>query len=120
MYEITLLGNKTLSSKALDLLHFDRDSILQAVAGRGGAQPTVFVADPERYEHNGRLLRDSETPRLVAYAPDDNTLYANDGCNSCTHVLQMRMKDLDESKAAELSRTARIPEELVKAIAKLS
>jgi hypothetical protein len=120
MPEIVLLGNKTLSAKALELLHFDRDSILQSVAGRSGAQPTVFVADPELYERNGRLLRDSETPRLVAYSPEDNTLYANDGCNSCTHALQVQMKDLDETGVAELSQTSRIPEELAKVIAKLS
>lgn len=120
MSEIILLGNKTLSAKALDLLHFDRDSIMQSAAGRGGATPTVFVADPERYERNGRLLRDSETPRLVAYAPGDNTLYANDGCNSCTHILHVRIEDLDESEVEELSRAARIPEELAKAIVKFS
>ena len=50
-----------------------------------GAEPAVWLVSTDQYEKNGRLLRDSTSPRLLAYFRETGILYANDGCNSCTH-----------------------------------
>ena len=77
------LGERKLSAAGADLVQFDADSIRQIVRARQGVEPDVWVVDPERYEKNGRVLRDSESPRMLAYSRHDGTLYATDGCNSC-------------------------------------
>ena len=120
MQPVVFLDNRTPSDKALELVHFDCDSILQTVAGKSGVKPTVFLADAERYERSGRLLRDSESPRLLAYSPNDKTLYANDGCNSCTHQLSVDLAKLDAQGLHALAETYKIPEALVTGIAELA
>jgi len=120
MQPVAFLSNGALSEKARDLVEFDCASVLQAVAGRRGQQPSVFLADPERYERNGRVLRDSEQPRLLAYSPDDKTLYANDGCNSCIHHLDVDLRGLDEPGLRALAAANKIPEELMTGIAALA
>ena len=79
------LHERNLSSKARDLIHFDMDSIRQVVSARHQSTPTLWLADPDGYEQHGRLLRDSTSPRLLAYSPGDGIIYATDGCNSCVY-----------------------------------
>lgn len=87
--KILQLIERSLSPKAVELMEFDRDSIRQVVAAaHGQAQPEVWVSDPDQYERDGRILRDSVTPRLLAYSPKVRTLYVTDGCNSCAHKLE--------------------------------
>ena len=74
---------RALSAAASNLIEFDADSIRQLVSAQRGAHPDVWLADPDAYEKNGRVLRDSETPRMLAYSTRDHVLYATDGCNSC-------------------------------------
>lgn len=64
------------------------DSIRQVVAAAHGQQPELWLTDPDQYEINGRILRDSATPRLLAYSTAGKTLYVTDGCNSCSHKLE--------------------------------
>src|SRR5262245_52643661 len=89
-----LLNERNLSSKAADLIDFDVESIGQIVAAGRGNAPTVWLADPDQYEQNGRILRDSPSARLLAYSAQDHVLYATDGCNSCAHHLSSGIETL--------------------------
>ena len=78
------LRPRPLSGPASDLVQFDVDSIRQIARPD---EPDLWVADPDKYERNGRVLRDSESPRMLAYSSRTEVLYATDGCNACaTHV----------------------------------
>jgi hypothetical protein len=77
------LHERDLSAAALDLIRFDADSIHQVVSAERRGEPDVWLLDPDRYEHNGRVLRDSESPRMLAYSTKDKILYSSDGCNAC-------------------------------------
>lgn len=74
---------RDLSAAALDRIHFDTDSI------RRLGSPDVWLVDPDAYEKNGRVLRDSESPRLLGYSTRDHVLYVTDGCNTCAHDVDL-------------------------------
>src|ERR1041385_2898403 len=84
---------RSLSEAASNLIEFDADSIRQLVSAQRGA-------NPDADEKNGRVLRDSETPRMLAYSTRDHVLYATDGCNSCARWVPTRLEMFasDESK----------------------
>jgi len=86
--------NRKLSSTATDLVQFDAHSIGQVVSADGGSSPDVWLVDPDQYERNGRLLRDSESPRMLAYSTKDQILYATDGCNSCARHVPAELQTL--------------------------
>ncbi len=86
------LRDRPLSPAARDLIDFDMDSIR-----RLGGEPDVWLADPDQYEKNGRPLRDSESPRMLAYSREKHVLYATDGCNSCSRRLPVRIETLPGS-----------------------
>jgi hypothetical protein len=90
--------SSTLSPGAQDLVRFDMDSIRQVVAANRGQEPEVWLAHPEGYERGGRLLRDSPSPRLLAYSVVDKVLYASDGCNACTRRLSTALESLTDSQ----------------------
>ena len=117
--QVNYVNDRLLSPKALDLVQFDQDSIRQTAAGQEAKDPTLYVADPERYEKNGRVLRDSERPRLLAYSPADNTLYANDGCNSCVHRLPITLKSFSEDQLRAFADDNNVPRELLERVAAL-
>src|SRR5216684_1112184 len=91
---------RTLSAAASDLIQFDADSIRQVVASQHQANPDVWLVDPDAYEKNGRVLRDSDSPRMLAYSTEDHFLYATDGCNSCARHVRTKIELLppDELK----------------------
>lgn len=99
------LHERKLSAKAEDLIQFDADSIRQVARAERLPEPDAWLADPDAYEKNGRLLRDSESPRMVAYSKQSQTLYATDGCNSCA-----RKTPLPQLSADELHEFARANE----------
>lgn len=103
------LTERTLSSKAQQLVQFDVDSIRQVVAARHGKPPELWLADPDQYERNGRLLRDSTSPRLLAYSPETRTLYVTDGCNSCAHELDVNLQALNAEQRQEFAEKNKIP-----------
>jgi hypothetical protein len=82
-----------LSAKAQDLVEFDMTSIRLLTHG---AEPAFWLVCTDQYEKNGRILRDSTTPRLVAYFRDNATLYVTDGCNSCTHQMEQLEPQMQE------------------------
>jgi len=118
--QVFYLTESPLSPKAQDLVHFDMDSSRQASAGEHASQPTIYLADPAQYELNGRLLRDSTSPRLLGYSPEDHILYANDGCNSCTHRLTVDLKFLSSEEQNAFAAANKIPLKLVTGIAELA
>src|SRR2546427_2215435 len=83
---------RALSTTASNLVEFDADSIRQVVSAQRRVNPDVWLADPDAYEQNGRVLRDSETPRMLAYSTKDHVLYATDGCNTCSRHLGTRLE----------------------------
>ena len=91
---------RQLSSKAQDLVEFDMASIRLLAHG---AEPTFWLVSTDQYEKNGRILRDSTSPRLVAYFRDNAMLYVTDGCNSCTH----QVKQLEPQMQEQLERFIR-------------
>jgi hypothetical protein len=103
------LSDCKLSAKAEALADFDMDSIRQIVSAKRSNPPTVWLADPDQYEHNGRLLRDSTSPRLIAYSADDRILYATDGCNTCEHRLSVDFNALSQDAIHTLSDQSHIP-----------
>ena len=80
------LRPQQLSGAASDLVQFDADSIKQ-IARLDDLD--FWVADPAKYERNGRVLRDSESYRMLAYSLKTRVLYATDGSNSCARKLPM-------------------------------
>ena len=81
---MNFLHQRSLSAAASELVEFDADSI------RRVGKPDVWLADPDAYEKNGRVLRDSESPRMLAYSTREHVLYATDGCNTCTHPVNLK------------------------------
>jgi hypothetical protein len=91
---VKLLHPRELSSPVSDLVLFDADSIRQIARPD---EPDLWVADPNQYESNGRILRDSEAPRMLAYSSSTQILYATDGCNSCAYrVPAVQLKSFAE------------------------
>ena len=93
---MNFLRQRELSAAASDLIQFDSDSIRQVVSAEHGALPEVWIVDPDAYEKNGRLLRDSESPRMLAYSTRDNTLYLTDGCNTCSRRVGLTTNELPD------------------------
>jgi hypothetical protein len=91
---------RQLSEAAKELIQFDADSIRLVLTAQHRGEPDVWLVDPDAYEKNGRVLRDSESPRMLAYSATDRVLYGTDGCNSCTRTVRTDLKSLpaDELK----------------------
>ncbi len=82
--------DRTLSPAAANLVQFDADSI------RRLGDPDIWLADPDLYEKDGRPLRDSESPRMLAYSTKEHILYATDGCNSCSRNVTLPADNLKQ------------------------
>lgn len=107
-----------LSEAASDLVQFDADSIRQVVSSQHRTTPDVWLADPDAYEKNGRILRDSESPRMLAYSTRDRVLYATDGCNSCARHVPASIENLEEPQLQVFAEENELrPELLQKLIA---
>ncbi len=104
---------RALSAAASNLIEFDADSIRQLVSAQRGANPDVWLADPDAYEKNGRVLRDSETPRMLAYSTRDHVLYATDGCNSCARRVPTRLEMLASDESEKFAQDNGLRPELV-------
>jgi hypothetical protein len=100
---MNFLRKAKLSKAASDLVEFDVQSIDQVVSSQHLAKPDVWLADPEAYEKNGRVLRDSDSPRMLAYSRKDQVLYATDGCNCCTRRVQSDLRLLASDQLQEFA-----------------
>jgi hypothetical protein len=92
------------------------DSIRQVIAAQHAAQPEFWLADPDEYERNGRILRDSTSPRLIAYTPGTKTIYVTDGCNSCSHAIPAEPAVLTANQLQEVASKTGIRLELLKGL----
>jgi hypothetical protein len=103
---MNFLRQRELSAAASDLIQFDADSI------RRLGNPDVWLADPDAYEKNGRVLRDAETPRMLAYSAKAHMLWATDGCNTCTHQVDLKqvsaLKEFAEQNGLRLDLLERL------------
>jgi hypothetical protein len=98
-----------LSQAASDLMRFDADSIQNLVSARRLASPDIWLADPDAYEKNGRVLRDSDSPRMLAYSTMDRVLYATDGCNACIRQVEPEeLKTLAEKNEVRLDLVVKL------------
>src|SRR5947207_3174762 len=104
----------TLSQAASDLIQFDADSIRQVVSSEHRANPDVWLVDPAAYEKKGRLLRDSESPRMLAYSTKDHVLYATDGCNSCARQVPAKLEALPSAELEQFATDNELRIELLK------
>src|SRR5262245_20567259 len=93
---MNFLHDRKLSQNASDLIQFDSDSIRQVVSAEHGAMPDVWLVDPDAYEKNGRVLRDSDSPRMLAYSTKDHALYLTDGCNTCSRRVRLSSSELPD------------------------
>ena len=108
------LTERSLSQKADELVQFDMDSIRMVIAGQHGAPPEFWLVDPDQYERNGRVLRDSTSPRLIAYTPGTQTLFVTDGCNSCSHAIPAEPAALTGEQLQEVASKTGIRIELLR------
>ena|ERR1700733_4001139 len=95
---MNFLRECALSQAASHLVQFDADSIRRVVSAQHRSIPDVWLVDPDAYEKNGRVLRDSESPRMLAYSTKDQILYGTDGCNSCARHVRLVSLSADELK----------------------
>ncbi len=95
---------RELPAKAQDLVEFDMASIRLVLSGAHEPAPQVWIVWADQYERDGRVLRDSTSPRLLAYSEQNHTLYATDGCNSCVHALG---RDLQTFRPDQIEAFAR-------------
>lgn len=107
------LHDRELPPKAQELIDFDMDSIRQIAASERLKAPALWLANPDQYEASGRILRDSTSPRMLAYSPERKVLFATDGCNSCAHFLADDLKELDEETLKTFAEESKIEPELL-------
>src|SRR5262245_34316226 len=110
---------RNVSQAASDLIQFDSDSIRQVVSAQGLTTPNVWLADPDAYEKNGRVLRDSESPRMLAYSTKDHVLYATDGCNSCSRRVGTNLELLPREELKDLAEKNELRLELLERLVTL-
>ena len=108
-----------LSPAASDLVQFDADSIRQVVSGQHLTNPDVWLVDPDAYEKNSRILRDSDSPRMLAYSTKDQVLYATDGCNSCSRQVPAKLESLGDDELKRFAEENEIRPELLDRLASL-
>jgi len=116
---MNFLRERTLSQRASELIQFDADSIRQVISSEGSSNPDVWLVDPDSYEKNGRLLRDSESPRMLAYSRRDRVLYATDGCNSCTRRVPAGLETLRQEELKRFAEENELRQELLEELARI-
>jgi hypothetical protein len=110
---------RELSQAARDLVQFDADSIRQIVSAQHRAEPEVWLADPDAYEKSGRVLRDSDSPRMLAYSAKDHVLYGTDGCNSCARAVRADLKTLPSDELKQFAEDNELRLELLERLVSL-
>jgi hypothetical protein len=104
---------RQLSQTASDLVQFDADSIRQVVSAQHLTPPDVWLVDPDAYEKNGRVLRDSDSHRMLAYSTKEQVLYATDGCNSCARHVRTKLELLPDDELKKFAIENEIRPELL-------
>ncbi len=107
------LHDREFTAEAQELVDFDMDSIRQIAKSERLKAPELWLANPDQYETTGRILRDSTSPRMLAYSPERKVLFVTDGCNSCAHFLAADLKELDEETLGTFAKESAIEPELL-------
>lgn len=107
------LSDRDVPPKAQELIDFDMDSIRLIAKAERLRAPELWLANPDQYEETGRILRDSTSPRMLAYSPERKVLFATDGCNSCAHFLAADLKELDEGALTTFANESKIEPKLL-------
>ena len=110
---------RALSEAASDLIQFDADSIRQIVSSQHRTNPDVWLADPDAYEKNGRVLRDSDSSRMLAYSTKDQVLYGTDGCNSCARQVRATLESLPVDELKQFAKDNEIRLDLLQYLVSL-
>src|SRR5215510_3557639 len=96
------------------------DSIRHVVSAQKDREPDVWLADPDSYEKDGRVLRDSPSSRLLAYSRLDNVIYATDGCNACTRRLAIPLESISDSELQTFAEDHYFRVDLLERLAELT
>jgi hypothetical protein len=107
------LNDRDIAPKAQELIDFDMDSIRLIAKAERLRPPELWLANPDQYDEAGRILRDSTSPRMLAYSPERNVLFATDGCNSCAHFLAAHLGELDEGALTTFANESKIEPKLL-------
>src|SRR5262245_46087453 len=118
--EVNYFSDRRISDAAQALIRFDVDSIRQVVAAQRSREPEVWLADPDSYEKDGRVLRDSPSSRLLAYSRLDNVIYATDGCNACTRRLAIPLESISDSELQSFAEDNDFRLDLLERLAELT
>ncbi len=113
-------SERTLSARAAELVQFDADSIRQIACAERAPEPETWLADPDEYEKNGRILRDSPNPRMLAYSSKTQKLYATDGCNSCARGLNAGIDSMRPEELQVFAQENDLRLELLQRLAELA
>ena len=111
------LSDSPLSPSAEELVRFDMDSLRQLAVSQRASAPAFWLANPVGYERNGRVLRDSASLRLLAYAPPERALYATDGCNSCNRRLPLPLEQMSDAQLQTFAAESEFPLDLLRGLA---
>src|SRR5262245_4844470 len=116
---MNFFSDRVLSESASNLIRFDEDSIRQIVSARRLAAPDIWLVDPDSYEKNGRVLRDSNSARMLAYSTKDQILYATDGCNACTRSVGADLESLGPAELKGFAEQNELRLELLERLASI-
>ena len=108
------LQERKLSEKASELVRFDAASIRQVAAAEHLPGPDVWIADADAYEKDGRVFRDSPSPRMLAYSKQNHVVYATDGCNSCARRLTLGLEKMADTELTTFARDNELRMDLLK------
>jgi hypothetical protein len=117
--QVQYTDDRELQGPAQELVDFDVHSLLQLVAAERNPEPEFWLADPDGYEHEGHVLRDSSATRLMAYSREARIVYATDGCNACRHVLETALDGCAPDELKKVSTYTRLPFEMLERVAML-
>lgn len=109
-----------LPDQARKLVDFDVESVMHVIAAQHDSPPAIWLVDPNAYEKNGRIQRDSASPRLLAYSSARMVIYATDGCNSCHHRVPAPIEKLSRTQLESFSQDTQIRIELLERLVELA
>ncbi len=117
---IVFSSNAHLSDEARRLVDFDIQSIERLVAAERTGEPDAWLADPDGYQEDGHVRRDSDLIRLVAYARHAGVIYSTDGCNACRHSLERPLEAANDAELENVSRLTQLPLAMLRKIVEIA
>ena len=116
--EVRYSSDLVLTDEAIQLVHFDVESVSQVLRAQQEEAPDVWLARPEGYQTEGHILRDSEAIRLIAYCGNARVIYATDGCNACRHHLQERLEQMSDDALRSFASDTQLPYPMLERLSK--